>query len=96
MVIPGSETGLYDIELTFINKGDAALENVMVKDLIPEGFKLLNDAFSDLAEDTSDPKGTIRTWTFETVEKDQTITITYSLEGQGDDFHVKKLQQTIT
>ena len=96
MVIPGSETGLYDIELTFINKGDAALENVKVKDLIPEGFKLLNDAFSDLAEDDSDPQGTIRTWTFETVEKDQTVTITYSLEGQGDDFHVKKLQQTIT
>ena len=96
MVIPGSETGLYDIELTFINKGDAALQNVTVKDLIPEGFKLLNDAFSDLAEDKSDPQGTIRTWTFENVEKDQTITITYSLEGQGDDFHVKKLQQTIT
>lgn len=96
MVIPGSEAGLYDIELTFVNKGDAALENVKVKDLIPEGFKLLNDAFSDLAEDESDPQGTIRVWTFESVEKDQTVTITYSLEGQGDDFHVKKLQQTIT
>ena len=95
-VIPGSETGLYDIELTFVNKGDATLENVKVKDLIPEGFKLLNDAFSDLAEDESDPQGTIRTWTFETVEKDQTVTITYSLEGQGDDFHVKALQKTIT
>ena len=96
MVIPGSEAGLYDIELTFVNKGDAALKNVAVRDLIPEGFKLLNDAFSDLAEDKSDPQGKIRTWTFETVEKDQTVTITYSLEGQGDDFHVKKLQQTIT
>jgi hypothetical protein len=96
MVIPSSEAGLYDIELTFVNKGDAPLQNVMVRDLIPEGFKLLNDAFSDMAEDKSDPKGKIRTWTFESVEKDQTITITYSLQGQGDDFHVKMLQQTIT
>lgn len=94
-IIPGAEPGLFEIELSFKNRGDTALENIAIKDIIPEGFNLVNDAFDDLAESESAPQGTIRTWTFETIEKDQAITITYNLQGQGDKFHISQAQQTI-
>lgn len=95
-VLPGADPGVYEINLTFINRGGADLEDIKIRDIIPEGFDLLDDSFGDLAEDSSAPEGKLRTWTFEKIEQDKTINILYHIQGEGEEYKAGKAQYTIS
>ncbi|MHA1991149.1 MAG: HEAT repeat domain-containing protein [Candidatus Hodarchaeales archaeon] len=94
-VSPGSDAGVYEIQIIYKNRGKKDLADVNIRDVIPEGFSLLDDNMSDIAEDESVPEGTKRTWTFETVAIDQEIEINYRMQGESDDFEAGKAQSSI-
>lgn len=93
-ILPGAEVGLYAIELLFVNRGTRDLENIELKDIIPEGFSLVEDDHQDFAEDSGDPRGTARTWTFEKIEAGQEINIKYGLQGEGEEYKLREVQFT--
>ena len=86
----------YDISITFINRGTKDLENMVIRDIIPEGFNLMEDDMQDVAEDSSEEVGTIRAWTFEMIEAGKEITINYKLQGEGEEYHLHKVQNTLS
>ncbi|OLS25832.1 MAG: hypothetical protein HeimC3_11060 [Candidatus Heimdallarchaeota archaeon LC_3] len=94
-VNPGAEAGIYEIQIIYKNRGNKVLNDVKIRDIVPEGFSLLDDNMSDLADDESVPEGNKRTWTFDSVEIDQEIEINYRMQGESDEFEAGKAQTSI-
>ena len=94
-VLPGAEPKIYEIELLYINRGDKTLENVRIRDVIPEGFTIVDDSMQMVVEgkkDQSIPEGKLRTWLFEKIEPKQQIVIKYRMHGESDDFKAGQAQ----
>ncbi|MFW9930370.1 MAG: hypothetical protein ACFFD1_13320, partial [Candidatus Thorarchaeota archaeon] len=91
-VNPGGEAGIYEIQIIYKNRGKKVLSDVKIIDVIPEGFRLLDDNMENLATEDSIPEGTRRTWTFETVDIDQEVEINYRMEGESEEFHAGQAQ----
>ncbi|HUY00175.1 MAG TPA: hypothetical protein VMV49_11510 [Candidatus Deferrimicrobium sp.] len=82
-VLPGAVPGEYEVLMVFKNRGNTALENVLISDLIPTNFNLL----------TSEPKATTKEietktllleWTFDLIEPGKKIEISYKIKGSGE------------
>ncbi len=82
---PGINEGEFDITVRIQNKGDVELENVEVKDQIPEGFQLTDFNPKDIKYEVVD-QGTEKLLDIHIIELpgQEAISIQYSCEGSGD------------
>jgi uncharacterized repeat protein (TIGR01451 family) len=94
-VEPGSEAKVYEITIFYKNKGGDTLKDVKIRDIVPEGFKLLDNSMEQIAEKSSAPEGEVITWTFETLQPDQEIEIKYHMKGDTDEFRAGQAQISI-
>ena len=94
-VAPGAQPKIYEISLVYKNRGKNALTDVRIRDIIPEGFRLLDDSMKSLADEESVPEGSRRVWTFEKIEPEQEINIVYRIKGESDEFHAGQTQLSV-
>ncbi|MCY3413457.1 MAG: HEAT repeat domain-containing protein [Candidatus Heimdallarchaeota archaeon] len=85
----------YEIELEGENNG-TSVENIVIEDLIPTGFKLLEDTITMTPEgETLDEKGTdegqVYGWAFNDVEPDVILNIKFTVVEEDPDSDTRKL-----
>ena len=85
-VQPLGEGGQYKIPIIFQNKGEILLENVIIKDIIPPNFQLLNWEPEDIKPEINDLEdgGTQLIWKFLTVEASKKLNFGYTIKGTGE------------
>lgn len=88
-VFPGSEEGVYDISILFKNRGELDLDNVTVRDFLPEGFSIISEERD--SQSIPADEGEIRVWKLEKLEAGEEIIINYSIQGSGE-YKVSKAQ----
>jgi hypothetical protein len=89
-----AESGLYEITLTLQNMGIVALENVEMKDLVPNNFEYSDFSLEPTKYDNLDGKDML-VWTIESIDADEEYTITFKIKGSGDDFQAKDSQLSL-
>lgn len=83
-VTPGAEKNQYVVPLVIVNSGDVNIENILVKDFIPSGFKLVSwkpEELKPKVEETTE--GLILSLVLERLEPKQEIQFSYVIEGSG-------------
>ncbi|MGV9199539.1 MAG: hypothetical protein ACOC4M_12060, partial [Promethearchaeia archaeon] len=81
-VVPAGEFGEYKIILEIINRGNMPLENIFVKDKVPDSFEREN--FSMEPEIIDLDGEDILKWTIEELDVDSKVEIIYDIKGTGD------------
>ncbi|MHA1144272.1 MAG: hypothetical protein ACTSRW_06000 [Candidatus Helarchaeota archaeon] len=74
----GDSKGVYNISIIHKNRGDAAEENKVFEEMLPENFELVS------ADPEPEQEENKLTWTFEKIEPDEEITIEYTVKGTGE------------
>ncbi|MHA1784797.1 MAG: hypothetical protein ACTSVE_06335 [Candidatus Helarchaeota archaeon] len=74
----GATKGEYNIIVIHKNRSDAAEENKVFTELIPEDFELVS------TDPEAEQDGNKLTWTFETIEPGSEVTIEFTIRGTGD------------
>ncbi len=90
-VIPLKTKDDYTIEILFINRGNTPIEDVTLRDFVPEAFRLTEEdkTFeSEILEETDE--GRVRAWNIGIVEPGQEVLISYTVHGEGV-YHSKEL-----
>lgn len=83
-VTPGAEKNQYVVPLVLINSGEVSIENVTVKDFVPQGFKFVSWKPEELRPKVVEaPDGLIISWSIPRVEPKQEIQLSYVIEGTG-------------
>ncbi len=81
----GSQSGQFVIPLRIENRGEVTIENVVVKDWIPKGYKLVSVEPEDLQPETQDVEdGTLLIWKFVKMFPGDKKEIKYVVEGEGE------------
>lgn len=81
-VSPGAEEGEYEIMMVFKNRGNTAIENAVVSDLIPENFNLI---ISEPEAETSEiDSKTLLEWKFEVIQPGKKVELSYKIKGTGE------------
>ncbi|MDP6844019.1 MAG: hypothetical protein QF722_00535 [Candidatus Thalassarchaeaceae archaeon] len=91
-VFPAGGAGRYEAMIMFKNRGDSGLENVVIHDVIPGAFELLewkvtssggNIVKCDMVEDAT-TDGKKMSWNIGTVSRDERIEVTYEFKGDPE------------
>jgi len=88
-VFPGASDGLYEVVIRFKNRGDTELENIKVKDFVPESFNVESQSIE--AAVSKMEEGELYTWTIEKLPPGENVDITYTIKGTGE-YKVGKAQ----
>ncbi|MBD3226910.1 MAG: hypothetical protein GF329_01880 [Candidatus Lokiarchaeota archaeon] len=84
-VQPLGEEGHYKIPVIFQNKGEVELENVVLKDIIPSNFELMNWEPEDIKPEIKEVEGgTSLIWRFAKVEANERLNLSYTIKGSGE------------
>ena len=78
VIAQGDVKGQYIISIIHKNRSDAAETNKVIKELVPADFNVLS------MEPEAERDGSSLTWVFETIQPDEEVTVTYTIEGEGD------------
>ena len=81
-VSPGAEDGEFEIMMIFKNRGNTAIENAVVSDLIPENFQIL--ASEPEAEASEIDSKTLLEWKFEVILPGKKVELSYKIKGTGE------------
>jgi len=81
-VFPGAAADEYEILMIFNNRGNTALQNVTISDLIPANFKLVSSE-PDATVEELDAKSLLK-WKFDTIEPGTELELTYTIKGTGE------------
>ena len=84
-VNPGVEEGEYVISIVFMNKSEVAVENVIIRDLIPKTYIFAESTPKEIVPTTSDDvEGTRIEWVLSSVDANSDVNIEYSIRGSGE------------
>lgn len=83
--------GHYEITLTLRNTGADALENIEIKDMVPENFEYADYSLEPVKFDNLEGKDVL-IWNIEKIEAEETYTITYKITGTGDEYRASGAQ----
>ena len=81
-VSPGAEEGEFEIAMVFKNRGNTAIENAIITDLLPDNFKLL--ASNPEAESREIDTKTVLEWKFEVIPPGKKVELSYKIKGSGE------------
>ena len=75
--------GVYEITLTLKNTGITPIENIEIKDIVPENFEYGEYSLDPESFDNLEGKDVL-VWKVEKIDAEDTFTITYQITGTGD------------
>ncbi len=81
-VYPGAETGEYEIEMMFKNRGNAPIDHAIISDLVPNNFEVISS--NPEATMTKLETEMLLEWTFETIDPGKKVEISYKIKGTGE------------
>ncbi|HUY01369.1 MAG TPA: hypothetical protein VMV49_17540 [Candidatus Deferrimicrobium sp.] len=82
---PGAEPGEFIIPIVFENKGEVVIEKIILKDIIPHNFSLLDWNPKDLKPEMQETaKGTQLIWKISKADPGEKIQFSYTIKGSGE------------
>jgi uncharacterized protein YfaS (alpha-2-macroglobulin family) len=70
---------IYNVNLTVVNKGDPI--DFIIDDIIPSGFTIIHDPFSEIAEDKIIDVGVFRQWKIKNLASGERFTVSFEIKG---------------
>jgi hypothetical protein len=81
-VSPGANEGEFNVKVRLTNGGDVELENIQVKEAMPEGFRITDYMPKEFVPQEVD--GPALLWNIPRIEANDSLTLSYSVEGSGE------------
>ncbi|HMF32016.1 MAG TPA: hypothetical protein VKK79_11400 [Candidatus Lokiarchaeia archaeon] len=81
-VSPGANEGEFNVKVRLTNGGDVELENIQVKELMPEGFRITDYLPKEFVPQEVEGPGLL--WNIPRIDANDSLTISYSVEGSGE------------
>jgi hypothetical protein len=78
-----SQEGVYEIVLTAKNTGDTYVENVEMRDVVPDNFEYGDYSFEPASTDNLEGKDLL-IWNIDRIEANDEFEITYTITGKGE------------
>ena len=78
-----SKEGVYEIVLTVKNTGDTYVENVEMRDVVPDNFEYGEYSFEPASTDNLEGKDLL-IWNIDRIEANDEFEITYTITGKGE------------
>ncbi len=89
----GQKPGEYHVSVWFRNRSDIAMEDIVLQDILPDGFNIVKNSHASIMKKAKVTDGTALRWEFKRIDPGEEITVEYELKGTGD-YSPSKIQLT--
>ncbi len=80
----GERPGEYHVSVWFKNRSDISMEDVVLQDILPDGFSIVKNSHESLMKKAKVTDGTALRWQFKKLDPGEEITVEYVLKGTGN------------